>query len=92
MRLVTGDSRFDGHNSLYLVRPCLRHRKAEAARLTVKQQNAGTHLVYQRGIGGDDRTNGGGPAWHDLLGEIVVRLDGKLAAGIYFHLRRVGAP
>lgn len=51
LRLLTADSRFDGYNRLYLVSPCLHHGKAKASGPAMKQQTAGTRLVYQRGIG-----------------------------------------
>ena len=92
LRLVARNRRFDRHDGLDLVGPCLGHGETEPAGLAVKQQDAGTDLVDQRGVGRDDRCVGVGPARHDLLGEIVVGLDRKLAAGVHFHLCGIGIP
>ncbi len=66
--------------------------KPNAAALAVKQHDAGTDFVDQRGIGGDDRVVGVEPARHDLLHEIVVGLDRKLGARQRLALRGIGIP
>src|SRR5262249_45129256 len=92
LRLVSCNCRLNSDNGHYLVGPGLRYGKAEAAGLTMKQENAGAYLVDQRDIGGNDRFVRGGPPRHNLLGEIVVGRDRELAASIHFHLRGIGIP
>ena len=72
--------RLDGDQRLDLVGPRLRHLEAELPSLRVEQDHAGTHLVDERGVGGDDRIVGRRPARHDLAHEVVVAVDRELAA------------
>ena len=66
----------DRDQRLHLVGPCLRHLEAELPAWRVEEDDARTDLVDARGIRGDDRIVGGGPARHVLLGEIVVASPG----------------
>src|SRR5205085_8930044 len=75
---------------LDLVGPRLGYLEAETAGLAVEQDDGGADAVELGDVSGNRRIIRGGPARHALLDEILVSLDGELAARHHLALGGIG--